>query len=664
MAPELAPNQGWLNTDRPLSLHRDLKGHVVLLDFWTYCCINCMHILPDLEYLEDKYADEPFVVVGVHSAKFTNEDSRESIRQAIERYHIRHPVVIDEDMAIWRAYGARGWPTFVLIGPDGRIVGSVSGEGAREVLDAAIQRTLEEGRRAGTLAATPLKITPSPALVAASGLRFPGKVLAVRDSDGQGLLFVSDSTNNRVIAATLPDETGRSRALLVAGTGERGLRDGPAEQAQLRNPQGLAWDAASRTLYIADTDNHAIRALRLDERIVETVAGTGAISYDRRGGGAGTAQGLNSPWDLALAPDNRTLYVAMAGLHQLWAVDLQTRTARAVAGSGAENLHDGPASSAALAQPSGLALSRDGSTLYFADAEVSAVRALDLAAGAVRTIVGEGLFDFGDVDGAAPHARLQHPLGVALWPGVEQGSDALFVADTYNHKVKVVDPKARTATTLLGSGRSQLEPDALTLDEPGGLSFLPDPEAPTVGGRAGGALHIADTNHHRVVVVDVATRAWREIAFDDLPRAGAARSFDWDDAGVLRSELAIDPKAPLALTLDVTPPPGRKVNPEAPLSVRVLRTTPSARSPAVVAQRTARLEAFPFTLKIPAGALAAQGELLVEAFFASCAEDESVCLPEEVRWRVALKPGNAARATLRADLSQPIRTGLGKPGGR
>src|SRR5258705_7995695 len=162
-APELPADFAWLNTDRPLSFAKDLQGQVVLLDFWTYCCINCMHVLPDLAYLEDKYARDPFLVIGVHSAKFENEGSRQTIRAAIGRYEIRHPVVVDQEMRIWSEYAVKSWPTLVLVGPDRRIVGAVAGEGNRDVLDQAIAKTLEEARAAGTLAAGPPPLPPQEA---------------------------------------------------------------------------------------------------------------------------------------------------------------------------------------------------------------------------------------------------------------------------------------------------------------------------------------------------------------------------------------------------------------------------------------------------------------------------------------------------------------------
>jgi len=233
-APELHPEFAWLNTDRPLAFARELQGQVVLLDFWTYCCINCMHVLPDLAYLEEKYRDQPFLVIGVHSAKFTNEGQRQTVRAAVGRYEIAHPVIIDENMRLWSEYAVRSWPTLVLVGADRRIVGAVAGEGNRDALDRAIAAALEEARAKGVLAAGPLRIARERSVRAATGLAFPGKVLA--DAEGKRL-FIADSNHNRIVVATLPDSAGRSRLIRTVGHGRVGREDGPAGSAGFNHPR-------------------------------------------------------------------------------------------------------------------------------------------------------------------------------------------------------------------------------------------------------------------------------------------------------------------------------------------------------------------------------------------------------------------------------------------
>ena len=225
-APELTGAAGWLNVPRPLSLE-DLRGKIVLLDFWTYCCINCMHVIPDLERLEAKYPQE-LVVIGVHSAKFTNEKESANIRDAVLRYRIEHPVVNDASFAIWRRYGVRAWPTLVLIDPDGFIVGAVSGEGNYGVLDSAISAIIKEfGDRINR---QPLPLSLEKDRTAPTLLLYPGKVLADIET---GRLFIADSNHNRVIVADIS-----GKALAIAGCGRAGRDDGPFDKACFQQSPG------------------------------------------------------------------------------------------------------------------------------------------------------------------------------------------------------------------------------------------------------------------------------------------------------------------------------------------------------------------------------------------------------------------------------------------
>lgn len=474
-APELEGGTGWLNTAGPLHL-KDLRGKIVVLDFWTFCCINCIHTLPDLARLEKKYTDQ-LVVIGVHSAKFDNEKVTEKIRKAILRYEISHPVVNDSKMQIWETYGVRSWPTLVLIDPEGKYMGHASGEGNFAILDRAITKLIEIHRKKKTLDEKPRKFQL--ARLQESGdspLFFPGKVLADAASNR---LFIADSTHHRIV---ITDLTGKKIA--IAGIGKPDRKDGPFDQAAFNDPQGMA--LKGETLYVADRKNHCIRALDLKKQAVSTIAGTG--EQDRGGranaGGEALKTGLNSPWDLSLSGDK--LYVAMAGHHQIWVMDLAAGRIEKWAGSGRENILDGPRDEANFAQPSGL--TSDGRDLFVADSEVSAVRAVPLnGTSEVRTLVGRGLFDFGDVDGLGKEARLQHALGVAFHDG------KLYVADTYNSKIKVIDPDKRSCKTFVGSAGGWLA-DSL-FNEPGGLSV------------AGNKLYVADTNGHRIRVVDLKTKA-------------------------------------------------------------------------------------------------------------------------------------------------------------
>src|SRR6266850_4624142 len=483
-APEINGGRGWLNTDKPLSLAA-LRGKVVLLDFWTYGCINCIHIIPDLKKLEKKYPNE-LVVIGVHSAKFENEKDTENIRRIVLRYEIEHPIVNDADFAIWKAYTVNAWPTRYLIDPAGYIIGRLSGEGGYDALDKAIADSVAEFRKRGELNEAPLTPVLERAKVGDLPLAFPGKVLA--DEKG-GRLFIADSDHNRIVVARL-DGT----LLETIGTGTHGADDGAFDRATFFRPQGMALDG--ETLYVADTENHLIRQVDLKSKTVTTIAGTGRQSRGLDQIGMARTIALNSPWDVQLV--GRTLYIAMAGPHQIWQLDLTLREVSDFAGSGREARIDGPLKEAGFAQPSGLAT--DGKTLYVSDAEANIIRAIDLRPdGKVRTLVGGDLFDFGDIDGFGNDVRLQHPLGLARW------NDKLLIADTYNHKIKVLDPSSRSVKTFAGLGKpGQADGPKPSFYEPGGLAV------------ANEKLYVADTNNHAIRVVDLKTKETKTLPIRGL----------------------------------------------------------------------------------------------------------------------------------------------------
>lgn len=471
-APEFPAGMEWLNVPRPLTL-AGLRGQVVLLDFWTFCCINCMHVLPELRTLEERFEEE-LTVIGVHCAKFPAESDVWNLRQAVLRYDIRHPVVSDPSFRIWRAYAARAWPTLVLVSPDGYVIGQHSGEFRAEALAETIEAVIREYDAAGKLVRGPLALAPERHREPERPLAFPGKVQVDRSGSR---LFVADTEHHRICEV----DAYSGELLRTFGCGEPGMRDGDGRTARFRSPQGIT--VRDDLLYVADTGNHALRRVALASGTVTTLAGNGrqASPYPREG--LSRQAELNSPWDVAYAEGQ--LYVAMAGSHQIWRVDLRRETLSLYAGSGVEGLGEGPRLEARLAQPSGLAV--DGERLWFVDSESSSLRWLPLleqlppGGGEVRTALGLGLFEFGDVDGGRSVARLQHPLGVACAQG------KIFLADSYNHRIKVYDPVAGEVRCLSGSGEPGLEDgpaEAACFWEPGGLA-------------AGDAcLWAADTNNH------------------------------------------------------------------------------------------------------------------------------------------------------------------------
>jgi DNA-binding beta-propeller fold protein YncE len=429
-----------------------------------------MHVLPVVHRLEEKYSSE-LVVIGVHAGKFIAERETENIRTATWRLGVTHPVVNDRQFRTWRAYNVQAWPTVVLVSPDGQYIGQHSGEFPFDSFDQIIGAAVQAYNAEGLLTPSLLTFPIDPMPPSDSPLRFPGKVLA--DAAGNRL-FISDTGNNRVLVADLSPDGLSANVSQTIGSGTAGFKDGSFAEAALNRPQGVALQ--ENTLFIADTDNHSIRAADLSAGTLTTIAGTGEQGYTRTGG-TGTQVALNSPWDL-LESDNY-LYIAMAGTHQIWRMVLSTGRVEPFAGSGRENIDDGPNLRATLAQPSGL--TTDEQRLFFADSESSAVRACDFSPdGYTQTLLGSGLFDFGDRDGKGMEVRLQHCLGVAYHEG------AVYIADTYNNKIKRLDLSTKECRTVASSGKHE------DLYEPGGLSFWNTPDAPRG--------YIADTNNHRVMM--------------------------------------------------------------------------------------------------------------------------------------------------------------------
>ena len=435
-----------------------------------------MHIFPQLRKLESKYQKE-LAVIGVHSAKFPAERETENVRMAILRYEIGHPVINDEQFKVWQSFACRAWPTLIFLDPEGRVIGKHEGEIPYDAFDRLLEAMVKEYSATGILDLRPLDFRPEPQ--EKMPLSFPAKVVADESRDR---LFISDSNHNRIIETTLDGEV-----LHTIGGITPGLEDGDYVVAAFDHPQGMALDG--NALYVADTENHAVRKIDLEDKYVETLTGTGQQGPFGNTGGKLKDVSLNSPWDLTI--HDGVLYIAMAGSHQLWSLDQSANRVVPHAGSGREDISDGPLRSAALAQPS--SITNDGQKLYFVDSETSSVRTADIALdGRVTTIVGKGLFEFGDADGIGEEVRLQHPLGLCLYEGV------LYLADAYNHKIKKLYPNTRAAMSFLGSGSSGIEDGTgaeASFFEPGGLSV------------AHGKLFIADTNNHAIRVANLGTGA-------------------------------------------------------------------------------------------------------------------------------------------------------------
>ena len=532
-APEFKGDKGWLNTDKPLSI-AGLKGKVILLDFWTYGCVNCIHIIPDLKKLEKKYPNN-LVVIGVHSAKFKNESETKNIRKIILRYGIEHPVVNDAEFRIWKSYAVRAWPTQVLIDPAGYVIGGVSGEGHYDVLDETIGKTVAEFRKKGQLDETPREFALERAKVGDLPLAFPGKVLA---DEKTNRLFIADSNHNRIVVTDL-----QGKLIETIGNGDASAKDGSFSEASFHKPQGMSIDGD--ILYVADTENHLIRRIDLKKKTVETIGGTGNLRGFNGFGGDGLKTALRSPWDLEKV--GKYLYIAMAGSHQIWRMDLNRNYIEPYAGNRQESRKDGKIKLSNFAQPSGII--SDGKSLFVADSESNIIRKIDFEKELVSTLVGGDLFEFGDKNGVGDDVRLQHPLGLEIYKG------KVLIADTYNHKIKLLDAKKLVVKTLVGKGiEGQMDGKNPTFYEPGGLSV------------AGDKLFVADTNNHAVRVVDLKTKVVSTLRITGLkpPKEIEIKSLSPNLQVMTLKEQRVSNAKSSSISIDVELPENFHLNPNAP----------------------------------------------------------------------------------------------------
>ena len=544
-APAIPTGVTWFNVEKPLTL-AELKGKVVLLDFWTLGCINCQHIIPDLKRLEAEFGDA-LVVIGVHSGKYSTEHDDESIREAIQRYGLEHPVLNDPEFEVWKTFGASAWPTLVLVDPAGKLAGGHAGEGVYPLFQPIVSSLVEEFGAQGAINRTPIALSLH-STAAATLLSYPGKVLA---DDAGGRLFIADSGHNRIL---ISDLAGRLQTAI--GSGVEGFADGAANEATFRQPQGLALSPDGKTLYVADTRNHAVRKVDLGTNEVTTIAGTGK-QLDKLPGAASKAKevALASPWDLVQSGD--ALFIAMAGVHQIWALNVVQGTITVFAGTSREGIADGDRrTQATLAQPSGI--TTDGRYLYWVDPESSSVRrALLSGSGEVETIVGTGLFDYGNEDGRGKSAKLQHAQGVVF------ASGSLYVGDTYNHEIRRINAATFDVTTVAGTGSRGWS------DGPGQIAMFDEPSGV---GFARGTIYVADANNHLVRALDIASGKVSTLTLSNLSVASALTP-----GRALKLTADGQTVAPGAANLRVTfnAPGGYHLNSQAPSRLTLTSSNPA-----------------------------------------------------------------------------------------
>ncbi|MGW3432433.1 NHL domain-containing thioredoxin family protein [Streptomyces melanosporofaciens] len=589
-APELIGRGGWLNTGGNDLTLTDLRGRIVILDFWTFCCVNCLHVLDELRELEEKHRDT-VVIVGVHSPKFVHEAENQAVVDAVERYEVHHPVLDDPELATWKQYAVRAWPTLVVIDPEGYVVAQHAGEGHAHALETLVGQLEAEHAAKGTLRRGDGPYVPPEPVP--TELRFPGKALPLPG----GTFLVSDTTRHQLVELAADGESVVRRI----GAGERGLDDGTGERARFSEPQGLAL-LPDGTVAVADTVNHALRRYDPATGEVTTLAGTGRQWWQGSPTeGPAREVDLSSPWDVAWFAGR--LWIAMAGVHQLWTYDPEAGTVRAAAGTTNEGLVDGPAEEAWFAQPSGLAAT--GDRLWIADSETSALRYVERDGDgfAVRTAVGTGLFDFGHRDGAAEQALLQHPLGVTALP---DGSVA--ISDTYNHALRRYDPATGEVSTL-----------ATDLREPSGAVL------------ADGDIVVVESARHRLTRLRLPEEAVRV------------------DAVAHRTQRAATDIAPGTLRLDVVfqAPEGQKLDTRYGPSTRLLV---SSAPPELLAEGEGAGTDLNRELVLAEGMT--EGVLHVSAMAASCDDDPGneypACHVHQQDWGVPVRitEGGARRLPL------------------
>jgi len=654
----------WINTSGPIEL-RDLRGKFVVLDFWTYCCINCLHILPELKKLEQAYPNN-VVVIGVHSAKFDTEKDSQNIREAVLRHDIEHPVINDSEHEIWQRYALRGWPGLRIIDPQGDVVAGDSGEIDFETLDQFFKEVLPYYREKGLLDETAVRFDLEREKMERRPLRFPGKVLA---DEASQKLYIADSGHNRIVIADFDGQL-----LDVIGNGQRGQADGDFETANFALPQGMT--IHNGQLYVADTENHLIRKVDLDERNVSTIAGTGkqnrglAPGMDRIDPDAGLLAGLPerwvsdpakfplaSPWSVLVQGDH--LYIAMAGRHQIWRMTLDEKEIEVYAGSAIENISDGKlvpsmpiglfqamgrrfdtSTHSAFAQPSGLA--SDGEWLYVADSEGSAIRAVPFdQSKQVKTVVGatdrkigpdgrriRPLFSFGDRDGQGEDVLLQHVLGVAHHQG------KLYISDTYNNKIKVIDLEKQSSESFVGDQEPGSTDEPARFDEPEGISY------------AAGQLFVADTNNHLIRKIDLATRRVSTLSIAGLKppvreekATGLAPAKEAIEVGKVTAR-PVD--GSLHLNVKLSLPEGWKINPLAPTSYQVdvagdegpLERSEPVGSVVRLAKEQRKAE---FSIPLPLTSQQGTDELSVTVRYYYCQEKQGgLCKVGDATWKLAV----------------------------
>jgi sugar lactone lactonase YvrE len=594
-APDLPLGLAWRNVPRAWSFGEELDGQVVLLWFWTESSVHCRQMLPTWRWLEHRYAGRAAVVVGVLCGRFPHEQEPGAAEAVLLRAEVTGPVLLDPDRLLWREFGCRAWPTLVLIDAERGIRQVAAGEPDRERLAWAIDALLTEAQLRGK-AARPL-VWMRPPVRPPSGLRRPARLHA---DAARGLLWITDAGNHRLLAADL--ETGALRH--VVGCGQPGAGNGSFEQASFAEPAGFA--TVGDRLWVADAGNHEVRCVDVERGQVGTVLGKGWPERDLLGGRSGVDQALSTPSSLCAA--GGAVYVANSGQHQVWRVDPSTLQARPWAGNGNAALRDGAVALACFAQPVALAVLEG--ELLVVDADSSALRAIDLARGEVRTRIGAGLFAWGAADGPLADARLQMPLDVAPIPG------GCLIADAGNERIRRVDLRRGEVSTWLGPQAGLRRPSGIAVHA--------------------GRVFVADSGNDRILAFELATGAPLRFDVEAVPPVciRAARPLH------LRARADVSLRVPLAI------PAGARLLADCPVLVAVRQVRGDVLGEELAA--TAGLEGSVAELRDVPIAVEGEARLRLDSSFLTVHGDGTVCHQQRqaVEFDVTAGPGGELRADL------------------
>ncbi len=464
----------WINIARELT-KEDLEDRIILLDFWTHACVNCLHIIPEIKKLEAEFGNK-LLVIGVHSGKFKNEKDIASIKKAVLKYDIQHLVVNDSELKIWNKFNINAWPTLVLINPRGKVEKRYIGENDVKYARKDIINMVEKYRYHLNREKAPILLEKNK--IVRTVLSYPTKItfsrnFSYKSYEGEAFFIANTGSNNVLVVKP------NGEVIVQVGSKTPGLRDGVIDMARFNSPSGLLID--ENKLYVADTGNHSLRVVDFKEESVKTLVGIGSRGQILSKEKSGLSFALSSPSDIEFFPNKSTIAIANSGSHQILSYDINSKNISVLAGNGYEGIKDGKYPNNYLAQTSDLSVY--GQNLYFLDSETSSLRVLNKN-GQVKTLIGRGLFDFGDKNGDRNKALMQHPLGLFV------NSRGAYIADSFNHKIRKYNFGTKKLSNLFGSSRGQDLGENMKFDEPDDIYVIDE------------VMYIVDSNNNRIVKID------------------------------------------------------------------------------------------------------------------------------------------------------------------